>query len=182
MKKSFLTFSLAIPLARCYFPPVMTTTQLFEVLGTRQRGAIATVISYRPCKTRKGSPAVTKRTQMQMRLGHNYENQASTIEARENGREKLAPEQLWHEPCPEVDGGRNLFRRHKTNGQIYLFGQPSGNPARSQFFLDGKPVSYAEVEDFLLASEKRDGEVADYLCHKVENIEAVNGVGSEETP
>jgi hypothetical protein len=171
--KIFFHLFSCLPAPAWYLSPVMNAMQLFNAIGNRQKGAFATVTTFRAAKCRKGSPLVEKRSTSQMRLGHSYENQASTKEAREEGREKMDADKLWHEPATDIDGNRNLLRRHKTTGQLYLVGQSTGNRPVTVWYRDGVEVAKEEIEDFLLASEKSDGTTPDYTFHKLENVEAV---------
>lgn len=152
----------------------MNTTQILNKIGDRRKGAIATITKFSPQATLKsaGDIVIEKRSTFQMRLGHNYENQKSTKEAREAGREKVEASRLWHKPIPHVDGDKNLFREHKSNGQRYLVGQPVNNPnsvREAQWFLDGKPVAKSEIEHLL----KKKSSGGDYIFLKEQDIEDI---------
>lgn len=136
-----------------------------------RKGGICTVSTVRPCKTRKGfDGTLEKRSVFQLRAGHNYYNQQATRSAHESGERAIAdPADLWHKP----EGSHPALRAHKGTGAVYLAGQPTGNPARSQYVLDGNPVEFEQVESILLASEKREKSNSDWVMLSIESIVSI---------
>lgn len=131
-----------------------------------RKGTIVTVYGARPVKVRKGCEAPTKHTVFQLRIGHDYENQRSTMEARENGRERLGLDWAEHvSPC---------IIRHKVNGDLYLVGQPTGNKARSTYTMDGKRIGYNDAMVNALASEHSHPASGDWMSYKIGNIRSIN--------
>ncbi len=57
---------------------------MIDTLLTR-KGQIATLVTERPCKVRKGRDAITKRSEFQCRVGVDYDNIKTVIAGRANG-------------------------------------------------------------------------------------------------
>ena len=62
----------------------MKTNQILSTVLAR-KGAIATFITQRPLKVRKGEQPIIKTSEFQARIGVNYDNIAAVQEKRENG-------------------------------------------------------------------------------------------------
>ena len=97
---------------------------------------------------------VAKRTTAWVRSGINYSNLAdvrSAIEAGEREPVQSLPWGQWRE------GYANYIIDHKDNEYIRLYPATFANLATPsvQWLLNGVPATYAQVEPYLLASEKR---------------------------
>jgi hypothetical protein len=140
---------------------------LFDDINNRAKGTFITVNTYRPCKVKKACiDLITKGTKMQLRVGHNYYSQATTKEAHESGqREIYTSEKLWHKKSEKGAA----FREHKKNGKVYLAGQPSGNKATRQFFRNGNAVSFEDVENDLMSTEKKSNQ-SDHIMIDIDTI------------
>lgn len=114
------------------------------------KGRIHVVRTTRDVKTLKGydGPRIQKHAVYRARVGHEYNNQAATIQAHSSGeREKLGmPE--WQEYVSPA------LRRHKTKGTEYLAFQPLD--VKVEFTKGGELVDKETVAPFLLASEKQE--------------------------
>lgn len=139
---------------------------LLNSIVAERKGTFVTVYGARPVKVRKGFESPIKHSVFQIRIGHDYENQLSTIEARENGREMVGLTWAEHvSPC---------IIRHKTAGTLYLVGQPLGNRARSTYTLNGKRIGKGEAMANALAAEMSGPTWGDWMQYKIENIVSIN--------
>ena len=149
---------------------------LVRNVNSRAKGTIFSINSEREAKIKvgfkKAGDVLEKHSRIIIRQGHSYYNQQAVIAKHESGeREKYSPEKLWHK---QSSLGR-AFREHKTNGSIYLVGQPvKGSKSNTVWLLNGSQVSYEQIEPMLVASEKRKDEELDHLTIKVENIVSIN--------
>ena len=129
----------------------MTIETILPFLNDTRKGQIVTLHTNRPAKVRKGAPSFTKVSVYQVRVGHEYENQASTKAAREAG--------MGHRE--EADDYAKRLNEHlsfnKENGRVYLSCQPIQSNVKSAVFIDavGNVKTKAEVSEHLLASELR---------------------------
>jgi hypothetical protein len=144
----------------------MTIETILPLLQNRRKGSIVTLSTSRPAKVRKGAPALTKISTYQVRIGHDYENQAATKAARAEGMEHR----------DEVDDYAKRLNEHlsynKENGRVYLSCQPINTPVRSCAFIgtDGTAYTKMQVYDHLLASETRSSETSLHLRVPVDTI------------
>lgn len=130
----------------------MTIESILPFLNSARKGQIVTLHTSRPAKTRKGAPAITKVSSYQVRIGHDYEAQASTIAARSEGMEHR----------DEADDYAKRLNEHlsynKESGRVYLACQPFGSNAKATYFVgnDPTPKTKEDVLPALLSSETRD--------------------------
>jgi hypothetical protein len=148
----------------------MNLETLITLLPSR-KGSFVTVETSREVSTKKSfTSSLVKLSKFQLRVGHNYYAQLSTRLAHESGeRAKVEASKLWHAKS-ELHPALSF---HKTTGQLYLVGQPIGNPSTSTFFLNGEKVEKEEVESFLLASEKKTSN-SDWKFVKIEDIVSIH--------
>jgi hypothetical protein len=144
----------------------MTVEQILPLLANRRKGTIITLATRRSAKVRKGSPAFTKFSTYQVRIGHNYENQVSTKAARADGME--------HRPAEDDYASRlnDHLSFNKENGRVYLSCQPLDTAVRTAHFTDAAFHVHTKeaIAHHLLASETRSSETRLHLRVPVETI------------
>jgi len=130
----------------------MTIESILPFLNSARKGQIVTLLTNRPAKTRKGAPAITKVSSYQVRIGHDYEAQASTIAARAEGMEHRDAEDDYAARLNEH------LSYKKDTGRVYLSCQPFGTNAKATYFIgdDLTPKTKEDVLPALLSSETRD--------------------------
>lgn len=133
----------------------MKALEVFDDLRTRC-GQHVKVSWQRSCKVKKsaGQHTVHKRTVAFVRAGITYGNLASVrneIEAGTRDEVQSLPWGTWRE------GFKNFIIDHKGTEYIRLYPPSFENLKQPEvtWLLDGRAVSYEEVEPYLLASEKR---------------------------
>ena len=116
----------------------------------------------RVCKTRKGSPEVRKVTVTTVRTGIDY-NALTAVEA------QRASGDLPTEPQPLPWGEWNDFPWTIVhNGQYYLRLYPAVNAnTQVQYFMGDESVEYDAIEQYLLATEKREESDQEPLCFTI---------------
>lgn len=129
----------------------MKVQELIQSTAGKKRGTFATVETFKQVDAKdladKGA-ILYKRSIMQMRLGHDYEAQGATKEARENGMQKRPAE--WREYLSDC------VCKHREKGTVYLFGQPSGNKAVATYTDEsGKELTKEEAERLLKPKKAR---------------------------
>lgn len=136
----------------------MKNQHIVDYITTR-KGQFTRASWSRSCKVRKGSPEVTKVTVTTVRAGIDYNSLTAVQEKRANG-------ELPAEPGPLPWGSWLSFPwtiSHKD--QIYLRLYPGANAnSEVQYFSEGETKTYEEVEEYLLASEKRKDNEEPLLC------------------
>ena len=157
----------------------MTTEQIAEQLQNHTPGVIFGMVVRRDCAIRKGLPhRVEKISRFQGMLA-DYASRKPVKDGVENGLRE-APELPSYVKSTEKINGIKFWVGN--NGQFYYPLPITGNPPKVQYLLDGNPVSFADVEQYLLASEKRpfvtkeEAESkmqAQFVCIKVENVQEV---------
>ena len=152
-------------------PPNQIPDFISSILSSN-KGSIHTLVIERPIKTLKkfSERNIVKRSKIQARLGHSYYNQKATKTLHESGQREICGLPDWAESI-----NAHLVRNKKT-GEIYLRGQPIPSKAsHTQYFADGRPVSYEEIEETMQASERRreDGERQDWMYVKIGNVKEI---------
>lgn len=144
----------------------MTIEQILPLLANRRKGTIITLLTDRPAKVLRTSAPLRKVSTYQVRIGHDYENQASTKEARAEGMAHRAEEDDYAKRLNEH------LSFNKENGRVYLSCQPIDSAIRSAAFVetDGTIRLKADVLDRLQASEKRDSAQSLHLRVPVDTI------------
>ena len=134
------------------------------------KGQIATLLTCRDAKMRKGRPAIQKESRFQCRIGVNYDNIETVQIKREVG---ILPEENaglpWGEwlVFPYVIG-------HKGNHYFRCTVLNNGYIPRTRWLRDGVEITKEEAQVDCLASEfsEKDNDV---FTVKVESILEVNG-------
>lgn len=144
----------------------MTIETILPLLANRRKGTIITLVTKRPAKVYKGAPKLTKTSTFQVRIGHNYENQASTKAARADGME--------HRPAEDDYASRlnEHLSFNKENGRVYLSCQPIDTAVRTAHYTDSAFNVHTKeaIAHYLLASETRTSETSLHLRVPVDTI------------
>jgi hypothetical protein len=150
------------------------TKQLSDTL-LAVAGRIVTVKTRRPAKVKKSSPIhdqeLVKESVISLRSGIEYNNTKKVIAGHETG-------EIEKKGLPDGWTKHNKVLYETAKGNFLLGFQPNSNPnaiCESRYLLDGEEVEFFEIEDDLLASEKRKGETPKWLTLKPENITEING-------
>lgn len=145
----------------------MTIEEILPLLNTKRKGQIVTLRTVRAAKVLKTSDPLTKISTYQVRIGHDYENQASTKQARAEGMEHK----------PEADDYAKRLNEHltfhKESGRVYLACQPIDSAVRSAVFVEVDQITTHRKEavlDRLQASEKRDSAQSLHLRVPIDTI------------
>ena len=131
-----------------------------------QKGQFHSVLWERSCKTKKvyGNNVIIKRSSAVVRFGVEYDNIQAVQEKRASGE------------LPAQNSGLQwgqwllypYFIKHKDN--IYLRCSTVPNTkVKSEYFLNGAKVSFEQVENMLLASEKN-AKKAEVFTINIDNI------------
>ena len=125
----------------------------------------------RDCKTKKDcTDIIRKRTNTVGRVGIDYNNRAIVQQLRESGDLPSEEQPIWHGKGQWVNFPYVL--RHIVTNQKYLrLYQGTNENAKPsvQFFRNGQLVGKSELEDILLASEKRH-DTSLCFCVKIEDM------------
>jgi hypothetical protein len=139
------------------------------------QGQFASIVFERALKVKKGVAPVTKRTQMVVRLGVEYDNQQIVQDKREDGT------------LPVENQGLNgvewvaypyILRSLKT-GKFQVRVAPNRNAEQKPkvtFTRNGEEITREQAAEGAYAQEFADREPADAFNLTVDNIKMVNGV------
>ena len=148
----------------------MTINQVKEIIEKRttKKGCFTSAMWEHKCKTKKAyaNDNLYKISVAVVRLGITYDNINNVKEKRENG-------DLPAENAGLPWGQWELFPyliSHKGNTYLRMT-LTNDNPVKSRYCLNGKTVTYDEIADMLLASEKpKKGKKPDVITVNIENI------------
>jgi hypothetical protein len=130
---------------------------------TGHNGQNIQVCWQRQCKVRAGSVPVTKLTIAYVRAGIDYANLSavqSGIANGERGEVEPLPWGVWQQFPYVIE--------HKGTEYVRLYPSSFGNLKSSvAYYIDGKPVDFADVKPFLLASEYPKSSEDKPLCFTV---------------
>lgn len=148
----------------------MLYSQIKRRLENNQKGTFTAMVWERPMKTKKAysNEVVTKRSEGVVRLGINYDNIKDVKEKRANGELPAENQGLqW--------GQWELYPYIITNKEKkYLrVATSKNNKIKTRYFINGKEASYDEIENMLLASEKRSTDELDVFTVDINNIIAL---------
>lgn len=128
----------------------MNTTTAIELLESR-KGRHIYAVWQRQAKTITNSPTITKRTSTYIRSGIDYGHLTevkTAIATGERGQVQKLPWGEWQQ-FPWV-------LSHKGTEYLRLYPATFNNlEPKVEWFLDGTPSDFEEVEQFLQASEKK---------------------------
>lgn len=148
----------------------MLYSQIKRRLENNQKGTFTAMVWERPMKTKKAysNEVVTKRSEGVVRLGINYDNIKDVKEKRASGELPVENQGLqW--------GQWELYPYIITNKEKkYLrVATSKNNKIKTRYFINGKEASYDEIENMLLASEKRSTDELDVFTVNIDNIIAL---------
>lgn len=156
--------------------PSNKANAIASLLNSKNAGQLFSITVRRAAKCFKGTEdLVEKESKFQGQLcDYSARNAVKTaVEAGDRNAPELPSHILTGFKIGEV-----RFWRGK-NGTDYLLIPINGNKAKVQWYLNGNPVAYSKVSEFLLASEKvtkkTKEELADkgqvpFVCVKVDNV------------
>lgn len=146
----------------------MTIETILPLLNSKRKGQIVTLYTSRPAKVLKGSAPLTKFSRYQVRIGHDYEAQASTRAARAEGMEHRAEADDYAKRLNEH------LTFHKESGRVYLSCQPIDSNVRESAFVEADGITTHVIKDILAhrlqASEKRDSATSLHLRVPIDTI------------
>ena len=150
----------------------MNVETVKRIVREARKGANIRLAWYRSCKTKKNcTDTITKAVHTVGRIGIDYNNQKVVQEKRENGDLPETPQPIWN--------GKGLWEefpymiKHVNTGQHYLRLYKGSNNAKHktvQYFRNGRNVEFSDVENDLLASEKKASHDSDCFTCKVEDL------------
>ena len=144
----------------------MLYSNLKNKVSKIQKGQFHSLLWERPCKLKKafGNNVVVKRSSAVVRFGVEYDNINAVKEKRVSGELPAQNAGLqWGEWLLYP-----YFIKHKN--QVYLRCSTVPNTKiRSEYFLNGTKVSFEQVENMLLASEKNTKK-AEVFTINIDNI------------
>lgn len=152
----------------------MNKNMLIAKLQNKNKGQWFTLswISDLPIKAmyKRDGIVVNKRTTATVRFGINYANMASVQAKVEQGYE-LKHDLPWGQWSPQYPG---ILIEHKGSEYLRVYNSP--NKPRSEYFVNGKPVTIEMLRLLGYVQDsywKRSSEKIDCFTVKVENIESI---------
>ena len=152
----------------------MTTAEIVEKIKSK-KGHFASATWERPVKVlKRNTPAwaanILKRCESDnganARAGITYDNLASVIEKRASG-ELPAENAGLPDWCEWKEFPYVL--RHKTKGTEYIRLYPTDS-VKVTYSVEGREISYEEIEEFLTSDEKRGGDKPDCIMVTLDNV------------
>jgi len=136
-----------------------------------KKGTFATVQYSRPVKVKKNSPMITKVTRARnVRIGAQYDALKVVQVAKGVNSTQEAHELNAGLKGFEWDVYPTVLHSIKTNKQYIRVETNSNTLFETTYIMDGKVVNKADIEQYMLASEKSKGEMPIVLNIGVENI------------
>ena len=136
------------------------------------KGANLRISWCRPVKTKKDcTDVIIKSVQTVGRIGISYDNQKAVKDKRLSGQLPAESQPIWNGA-----GEWSVYPyiiRHKKTGQNYLrLYRGSNNPENTKvkFYRNGNDVELSEIENDVLASEKRASHDSDCITCRTESI------------
>ena len=152
----------------------MNRNMMLKVLQNKNKGQWFRVawVSDLPVKAayKRGGTVVNKRTVTTARFGINYSNMKSVQAKVERGFE-LKHELPWGSWDDQYPG---ILINHKGQTYIRLYNSP--NKPKSEYFLNGKPITKEELIQTGVVQDsywKKNSEPTEVFTIKVENIENI---------
>lgn len=142
------------------------TDKMMETLMSR-KGQITTMITFRPCKVKKGQEPIFKMSKFQCRVGVTYDNMKAVQEGRANGE---LPAENAGLPWGEWESFPHVIR-HKGERYFRCTSLNNGYRKAPRFYRDGQIITKDEAQAACLASEFRgDDETPLVFTVKVSSI------------
>ena len=141
---------------------------IIEIALTK-KGQFASAEWSRPCKTLKSCnhEIIKKTIANNVRIGANYENLQTTKDGRADG---TLPSENQGLRGLEWVNFPVVLRNPKTNRQFIRLETAKNSKFTTQYFIDGKETTKAEIETFLQASEKSSGEMPTVMNIGIDTI------------
>lgn len=143
----------------------MNATEIIQQIENR-RGQHVKVTWQRPAKTLKGASSllIVKRTSAWVRSGIDFANLAVVKEGIENGQRGEVQPLPWGEwiRFPFIIGHRG-----QEYVRLYCASFENLSHPEVEWSINGRPSTYANVEQYLVSSEKRKDEGDKPLCFTV---------------
>lgn len=136
-----------------------------------KKGTFATVQYSRPVKVKKGSPMITKVTKARnVRIGAQYDALKAVQVAKGVSNTAEAHEVNTGLKGFEWDVYPTVLHSIKTNKQYIRLETNSNTKFDTTYIMDGKVVNKADIEQYMLASEKSKGEMPVVMNIGVDSI------------
>ena len=136
-----------------------------------KKGTFATVQYSRPVKVKKNSPMITKVTRARnVRIGAQYDALKAVQVAKGVNSTQEAHELNTGLKGFEWDVYPTVLHSIKTNKQYIRVETNSNTLFETTYIMNGKVVNKADIEQYMLASEKSKGDMPIVLNIGVENI------------
>ena len=136
-----------------------------------KKGTFATVQYSRPVKVKKNSPMITKVTRARnVRIGAQYDALKAVQVAKGVNSTQEAHELNTGLKGFEWDVYPTLLHSIKTNKQYIRVETNNNTLFETTYIMNGKVVNKADIEQYMLASEKSKGDMPVVLNIGVENI------------
>lgn len=136
-----------------------------------KKGTFATVQYSRPVKVKKNSPMITKVTKVRnVRIGAQYDALKVVQVAKGVSNTQEAHEVNNGLKGFEWDVYPTVLHSIKTNKQYIRLETNSNTVFDTTYIMDGKVVNKADIEPYILASERSKGEIPVVMNIGVENI------------
>lgn len=136
-----------------------------------KKGTFATVQYSRPVKVKKGSPMITKVTKARnIRIGAQYDALKAVQTAKGVANTQEAHELNTGLRGFEWDIYPTVLHSIKTNEQYIRIETNSNSKFDTTYIMDGKVVNKADIEQYMMASEKSRGEMPVVMNIGVKNI------------
>ena len=136
-----------------------------------KKGTFATVQYSRPVKVKKNSPMITKVTRARnVRIGAQYDALKAVQVAKGVNSTQEAHELNTGLKGFEWDVYPTLLHSIKTKKQYIRVETNSNTLFETTYIMNGKVVNKADIEQYMLASEKSKGDMPIVLNIGVENI------------
>ncbi len=140
-----------------------------------KKGTFATVQYSRPVKVKKNSPMITKVTRARnVRIGAQYDALKAVQLAKGVNSTQEAHELNTGLKGFEWDVYPTLLHSIKTNKQYIRVETNSNTLFETTYIMNGKVVNKADIEQYMLASEKSKGEMPVVFNIGVENIQDIH--------
>ena len=140
-----------------------------------KKGQFANIEYARPCKVKKGAPEITKETKAyNVRIGAQYDALKTTKEAK-----GVTTTEEAHALNQGLNGMEwvvypYILKSVKTGKEYIRLETAKNTKFETIYKVNGKEVTKAEIEPYLLASEKAKGEMPTVMNIGIENITEIH--------
>lgn len=141
----------------------MEAREIAEKLEGRKAGSFFSLTTHRAVKTFKGCESIIEKESIMQGMLCEYSNRAAVKDGVEDGIREEPELPTWVKEKFKL-GNCNFWLGN--TGEVYLCVPLTGNEPKAKWFMDGEECNYADVEPFLLASEKPKRVSKDELAEK----------------